>query len=380
MKILSVFGTRPEAIKMAPLVKELQNLPLVDSRVCVTAQHREMLDQVLELFEIIPEYDLNLMKPGQTLQSLSQRIIQYLSPILEEFKPDIVLVHGDTTTTFMASLCSFYNQTPVGHVEAGLRTGNMYSPWPEEGNRKLTGAIANLHYAPTKNSKKNLLDEGVKEQNILVTGNTIIDALLMITKRIENDKILAERIKKELPDFSDEKKIVLVTSHRRENFGKGMENICNAITELADSYPEVEFVFPVHLNPKVRQPVQKLLSGKDNIQLIEPLGYLPFVFLMSKSYIVLTDSGGIQEEAPSLGKPVLVMRDTTERPEAIHAGTVKLVGTSTLSITKNVSKLIDDFDEYQKMSIAHNPYGDGNASKRIVKNLVEYLERENEHA
>lgn len=380
MKILSVFGTRPEAIKMAPLVKELQNLPLVDSRVCVTAQHREMLDQVLELFEIIPEYDLNLMKPGQTLQSLSQRIIQYLSPILEEFKPDIVLVHGDTTTTFMASLCSFYNQTPVGHVEAGLRTGNMYSPWPEEGNRKLTGAIANLHYAPTKNSKKNLLDEGVKEQNILVTGNTIIDALLMITKRIENDEILAERIKKELPDFSDEKKIVLVTSHRRENFGKGMENICNAITELADSYPEVEFVFPVHLNPKVRQPVQKLLSGKDNIQLIEPLGYLPFVFLMSKSYIVLTDSGGIQEEAPSLGKPVLVMRDTTERPEAIHAGTVKLVGTSTLSITKNVSKLIDDFDEYQKMSIAHNPYGDGNASKRIVKNLVEYLERENEHA
>jgi len=380
MKILSVFGTRPEAIKMAPLVKELQNLPLVDSRVCVTAQHREMLDQVLELFEIVPEYDLNLMKPGQTLQSLSQRIIQYLSPILEEFKPDIVLVHGDTTTTFMASLCSFYNQTPVGHVEAGLRTGNMYSPWPEEGNRKLTGAIANLHYAPTKNSKKNLLDEGVKEQNILVTGNTIIDALLMITKRIENDKLLAERIKKELPNFSDEKKIVLVTSHRRENFGKGMENICNAITELADSYPEVEFVFPVHLNPKVRQPVQKLLSGKDNIQLIEPLGYLPFVFLMSKSYIVLTDSGGIQEEAPSLGKPVLVMRDTTERPEAIHAGTVKLVGTSTLSITKNVSKLIDDFDEYQKMSIAHNPYGDGNASKRIAENLVEYLERENEHA
>ena len=380
MKILSVFGTRPEAIKMAPLVKELQNLPLVDSRVCVTAQHREMLDQVLELFEIVPEYDLNLMKPGQTLQSLSQRIIQYLSPILEEFKPDIVLVHGDTTTTFMASLCSFYNQTPVGHVEAGLRTGNMYSPWPEEGNRKLTGAIANLHYAPTKNSKKNLLDEGVKEQNILVTGNTIIDALLMITKRIENDKLLTERIKKELPNFSDEKKIVLVTSHRRENFGKGMENICNAITELADSYPEVEFVFPVHLNPKVRQPVQKLLSGKDNIQLIEPLGYLPFVFLMSKSYIVLTDSGGIQEEAPSLGKPVLVMRDTTERPEAIHAGTVKLVGTSTLSITKNVSKLIDDFDEYQKMSTAHNPYGDGNASKRIAKNLVEYLERRNEHA
>lgn len=377
MKILSVFGTRPEAIKMAPLVKELQNLPLVDSRVCVTAQHREMLDQVLELFEIVPEYDLNLMKHGQTLQSLSQRIIQNLSPILEEFKPDIVLVHGDTTTTFMASLCSFYNQIPVGHVEAGLRTGNMYSPWPEEGNRKLTGAIASLHYAPTKNSKKNLLDEGVKEENILVTGNTIIDALLMITKRIENDKLLTERIKKELPDFSDEKRLVLVTSHRRENFGKGMENICNAITELADSYPEVEFVFPVHLNPKVRQPVQKLLSGKDNIQLIEPLGYLPFVFLMSKSYIVLTDSGGIQEEAPSLGKPVLVMRDTTERPEAIHAGTVKLVGTSTLSITENVSKLIEDPDEYQKMSIAHNPYGDGEASKRIARNLVEYLERKN---
>lgn len=380
MKILSVFGTRPEAIKMAPLVKELQNLPSVDSRVCVTAQHREMLDQVLELFQIVPEYDLNLMKHGQTLQSLSQRIIQNLSPILEEFKPDIVLVHGDTTTTFMASLCSFYHQIPVGHIEAGLRTGNMYSPWPEEGNRKLTGAIASLHYAPTKNSKKNLLDEGVKEQNILVTGNTIIDALLMITKRIENDKVLTERIKKTLPDLSEEKRIVLVTSHRRENFGEGMENICNAITELADSYPDVEFVFPVHLNPKVRQPVQKLLSGKDNIQLIEPLGYLPFVFLMSRSYIVLTDSGGIQEEAPSLGKPVLVMRDTTERPEAIQAGTVKLVGTSTLNITENVSKLINDPDEYQKMSFAHNPYGDGEASKRITRNLVEYLERKYKHA
>ena len=380
MKILSVFGTRPEAIKMAPLVKELQNLPSVDSRVCVTAQHREMLDQVLELFQIVPEYDLNLMKHGQTLQSLSQRIIQNLSPILEEFKPDIVLVHGDTTTTFIASLCSFYHQIPVGHIEAGLRTGNMYSPWPEEGNRKLTGAIASLHYAPTKNSKKNLLDEGVKEQNILVTGNTIIDALLMITKRIENDKVLTERIKKTLPDLSEEKRIVLVTSHRRENFGEGMENICNAITELADSYPDVEFVFPVHLNPKVRQPVQKLLSGKDNIQLIEPLGYLPFVFLMSRSYIVLTDSGGIQEEAPSLGKPVLVMRDTTERPEAIQAGTVKLVGTSTLNITENVSKLINDPDEYQKMSFAHNPYGDGEASKRITRNLVEYLERKYKHA
>ena len=380
MKILSVFGTRPEAIKMAPLVKELQNLPSVDSRVCVTAQHREMLDQVLELFQIVPEYDLNLMKHGQTLQSLSQRIIQNLSPILEEFKPDIVLVHGDTTTTFMASLCSFYHQIPVGHIEAGLRTGNMYSPWPEEGNRKLTGAIASLHYAPTKNSKKNLLDEGVKEQSILVTGNTIIDALLMITKRIENDKVLTERIKKTLPDLTEEKRIVLVTSHRRENFGEGMENICNAITELADSYPDVEFVFPVHLNPKVRQPVQKLLSGKDNIQLIEPLGYLPFVFLMSRSYIVLTDSGGIQEEAPSLGKPVLVMRDTTERPEAIQAGTVKLVGTSTLNITENVSKLINDPDEYQKMSFAHNPYGDGEASKRITRNLVEYLERKYKHA
>ena len=339
-----------------------------------------MLDQVLELFQIVPEYDLNLMKHGQTLQSLSQRIIQNLSPILEEFKPDIVLVHGDTTTTFMASLCSFYHQIPVGHIEAGLRTGNMYSPWPEEGNRKLTGAIASLHYAPTKNSKKNLLDEGVKEQNILVTGNTIIDALLMITKRIENDKVLTERIKKTLPDLTEEKRIVLVTSHRRENFGEGMENICNAITELADSYPDVEFVFPVHLNPKVRQPVQKLLSGKDNIQLIEPLGYLPFVFLMSRSYIVLTDSGGIQEEAPSLGKPVLVMRDTTERPEAIQAGTVKLVGTSTLNITENVSKLINDPDEYQKMSFAHNPYGDGEASKRITRNLVEYLERKYKHA
>ncbi len=377
MKILSVFGTRPEAIKMSPLVKELQNLPLVDSRVCVTAQHREMLDQVLQLFQIVPEYDLNLMKHGQTLQSLSQRIIENLSPILEDFRPDIVLVHGDTTTTFMASLCSFYHQIPVGHVEAGLRTGNMYSPWPEEGNRKLTGVIAKLHYAPTKNSEKNLLNEGVKKEDILVTGNTIIDSLLMITKRIENDEVLTERMNKELPHFSEGKKMVLITSHRRENFGKGMENICRGIVELADLYPQVEFVFPVHLNPKVREPVQKLLSGKNNIQLIEPLEYLPFVFLMSKSYIVLTDSGGIQEEAPSLGKPVLVMRDTTERPEAVHAGTVKLVGTSTSSIIENVSKLIDDPNEYQKMSLAHNPYGDGEASKRIARSLIQYLETKN---
>lgn len=377
MKILSVFGTRPEAIKMSPLVKELQNYSHVDSRVCVTAQHREMLDQVLQLFQIVPEYDLNLMKHGQTLLSLSQRIIENLSPILEDFRPDIVLVHGDTTTTFMASLCSFYHQIPVGHVEAGLRTGNMYSPWPEEANRKLTGVIAKLHYAPTKSSEKNLLNEGVKEEDILVTGNTIIDALLMITKRIENDEVLTERMKKELPHFSEDKKMVLITSHRRENFGKGMENICKGIVELADLYPEVEFVFPVHLNPKVRGPVHKLLSGKENIQLIEPLEYLPFVYLMSKSYIVLTDSGGIQEEAPSLGKPVLVMRDTTERPEAIHAGTVKLVGTSTSSIIENVSKLIDDPNEYHEMSLAHNPYGDGEASKRIARSLVEYLETKN---
>lgn len=377
MKILSVFGTRPEAIKMSPLVKELQNYSHVDSRVCVTAQHREMLDQVLQLFQIVPEYDLNLMKHGQTLLSLSQRIIENLSPILEDFRPDIVLVHGDTTTTFMASLCSFYHQIPVGHVEAGLRTGNMYSPWPEEANRKLTGVIAKLHYAPTKSSEKNLLNEGVKEEDILVTGNTIIDALLMITKRIENDEVLTERMKKELPHFSEDKKMVLITSHRRENFGKGMENICKGIVELADLYPEVEFVFPVHLNPKVRGPVHKLLSGKENIQLIEPLEYLPFVYLMSKSYIVLTDSGGIQEEAPSLGKPVLVMRDTTERPEAVHAGTVKLVGTSTSSIIENVSKLIDDPNEYHEMSLAHNPYGDGEASKRIARSLVEYLETKN---
>lgn len=365
-KILTVFGTRPEAIKMAPLVKALELNPEIDSRVCVTAQHREMLDQVLSLFEIKPQYDLNLMKPGQTLTDITANILQGIKPILQEFQPDYVLVHGDTTTTFSATLAAFYEQIKVGHVEAGLRTGNLYSPWPEEANRKLTATLANIHFAPTETAKNNLLAEGVPETAIHVTGNTVIDALLTVHQRISHDGALRHSIAETIPYKVTDRKIILVTGHRRESFGAGFERICSSLATVAKQYPEVDIVYPVHLNPNVREPVNRLLTGVENIHLIEPLEYLPFVYLMSNAYIILTDSGGIQEEAPSLGKPVLVMRNTTERPEAVMAGTVKLVGTDTVTIVKAVVRLLNDTAEYQRMSCSHNPYGDGRACGRII--------------
>jgi len=375
MKILTVFGTRPEAIKMAPLVDKLAQDKRFEAKVCVTAQHREMLDQVLELFEIVPDYDLNLMKPGQDLTDITCGILQGLKPILDEFEPDYVLVHGDTATTFSTTLAAYYQQIKVGHVEAGLRTGNLYSPWPEEGNRKLTGALAALHFVPTSTSRQNLVDESVSLDNIEITGNTVIDALLEVRTKLEQDakinQVMAEKF-----DFIDSnKKMVLITGHRRESFGGGFERICQAISTLASQFNDVQFVYPMHLNPNVREPVNRLLADKDNIFLIEPADYLPFVYLMAKSTLILTDSGGVQEEAPSLGIPVLVMRDTTERPEAVDAGTVKLVGTNVDAIVSNVSELLTDTQAYEKMSFAHNPYGDGKACQRIVDAL--YLRKSN---
>ncbi|NVK00046.1 MAG: UDP-N-acetylglucosamine 2-epimerase (non-hydrolyzing) [Oceanospirillaceae bacterium] len=371
MKILTVFGTRPEAIKMAPLVLALKNDSRFDSEVCVTAQHREMLDQVLELFSIEPEYDLNLMKPGQDLTDISCGVLQGLRSVLNESKPDMVLVHGDTSTTLAATLASYYAQIPVGHVEAGLRTGNIYSPWPEEGNRKLTGALANLHFAPTEGSRQNLLSEAVSDSNIYTTGNTVIDALFNVVKRFDTDLALAQEFKVRFAFLNENRKMVLITGHRRESFGGGFERICQAISELSARYPQIDFVYPVHLNPNVREPVNRLLNDRANIHLIEPQDYLPFVYLMSRSTLILTDSGGIQEEAPSLGKPVLVMRETTERPEAVTAGTVKLVGTDVGVITKAVSELLDSDGAYQAMSRAHNPYGDGKACERILEALIQ---------
>jgi len=378
-KILTVFGTRPEAIKMAPLVKELEKEKVFESKVCVTAQHREMLDQVLEIFDIKPDYDLNIMKPNQDLYDITSNILLGIKKVLDDFKPDLVLVHGDTTTTFATTLASFYKKIAVGHIEAGLRTGNIYSPWPEEANRKLTGVLAKYHFAPTNTAKENLLKEGIKEENIIVTGNTVIDALFLALEKIKQDKNLEQEIINKINSkISTHYSLlttnyILITGHRRENFGEGFINICEAIKELAIKYPDFNFVYPVHLNPNVRKPVNEILSDLDNVFLIEPLDYLPFVYLMSKSYLILTDSGGIQEEAPSLGKPVLVMRDTTERPEALEAGTVKLVGTDKEKIIKEVSKLIEEKDEYDKMSTSINPYGDGIASKRIVEFLKETL-------
>lgn len=365
-KILTVFGTRPEAIKMAPLVKALELNPDINSRVCVTAQHREMLDQVLSLFEIKPHYDLNLMKPGQTLTDITSSILQGMKPIFQEFRPDYVLVHGDTSTAFSTTLAAFYEKINVGHVEAGLRTHNLYSPWPEEANRKLTGALANIHFAPTENAKINLLAEGVPKSAIHVTGNTVIDALLSVHQRIKQDDVLRESIAANIPYKVTDRKIILVTGHRRENFGAGFEHICSAIAAVAKKYPNIDIVYPVHLNPNVLEPVNRMLARVENIHLIEPLEYLPFVYLMSNAYIILTDSGGIQEEAPSLGKPVLVMRDVTERPEAVIAGTVKLVGTDEAKIVQEVMLLLNDTDEYQRMSYSHNPYGDGQACGRII--------------
>jgi len=369
VKVLTVFGTRPEAIKMAPLVHALAQDDSFDARVCVTAQHREMLDQVLRLFEITPDYDLNIMRAGQGLSEITSRILDGLKAVLEEFKPDVVLVHGDTTTTLAASLAAFYQRIPVGHVEAGLRTGDLYSPWPEEANRKLTGTLASYHFAPTDNARQNLLREWVADQRIFVTGNTVIDALFWVKNRVLKDDALRLALASRYPFLDSSKKMILVTGHRRESFGGGFERICSALAEIARTHPEVQVVYPVHLNPNVSEPVQRILHDIDNVMLIEPQDYLPFVYLMDNAYLILTDSGGIQEEAPSLGKPVLVMRDTTERPEAVAAGTVQLVGTDVRLIVEWVSRLLNDENEYNKMSRAHNPYGDGFASQRILDAL-----------
>jgi len=372
-----VFGTRPEAIKMAPLVKEFQKYPeQFQTIVCVTGQHREMLDQVLYLFEIEPDYDLNIMQQGQDLYDVTARVLIGMRDILKENHPDVVLVHGDTTTSTASALAAFYQQIPVGHVEAGLRTHNIYSPWPEEMNRLITSRIASYNFAPTQLSKQNLIDEGVAENKILVTGNTVIDALYMVIAKIKSNVEMASKLNSSLKKsgydverLNGKKKLVLITGHRRENFGDGFISMCSAIKALAEKYPKVDFVYPMHLNPNVRKPIREVFGDENassNMFFIEPLEYLPFVFLMEKSDVVLTDSGGIQEEAPGLGKPVLVMRDTTERPEALEAGTVKLVGTDFNKIVTEVSALLDDQAYYEKMSKAQNPYGDGKASERIV--------------
>lgn len=385
-KILLVFGTRPEAIKMAPLVKEFQKYPEnFQTIVCVTGQHREMLDQVLTLFEVEPDYDLNIMKQGQDLYDVTSRVLLGMRDVLKAVQPDIVFVHGDTTTSMAAALAAFYQQIPVAHIEAGLRTHNIYSPWPEEMNRQITSRIATYNLAPTPLSKQNLLQEGVKEESITVTGNTVIDALYMVVDKIKEEGGLQEQIKEtllksglpaRLIDQSSRRPLVLITGHRRENFGEGFINICNAIKTLTEKYPEVDFVYPMHLNPNVRKPIKEvfgedttsnLQSPTSNLFFIEPLEYLPFVSLMERSTLVLTDSGGIQEEAPGLGKPVLVMRDTTERPEALDAGTVELVGTNYDLIVSEVSKLLDDKEYYDSMAKANNPYGDGQACERIIK-------------
>ena len=381
-RIMLVFGTRPEAIKMAPLVKEFQKHPKeFQTVVCVTGQHREMLDQVLHLFEIEPDYDLNIMKQGQDLYDVTARVLTGMRDVLKEAQPDVVLVHGDTTTSTAAALASFYQQIPVGHVEAGLRTRNIYSPWPEEMNRQITGRIAAYHFAPTALSRQNLLEEGIKPESIVVTGNTVIDALYMVVDKIKNDDCLNISLREELREAgydverlkTGERKLVLITGHRRENFGQGFIHMCLAIKTLTEKYPNVDFVYPMHLNPNVRKPIREVFGEKtaSNMFFIEPLEYLSFVYLMEKSTIVLTDSGGIQEEAPGLGKPVLVMRDTTERPEALEAGTVKLVGTDFEKIVGEVSMLLEDEGYYEKMSKAVNPYGDGMACGRIVEWLGE---------
>ncbi|AYO17491.1 UDP-N-acetylglucosamine 2-epimerase (non-hydrolyzing) [Vibrio owensii] len=369
-KILTVFGTRPEAIKMAPLVHALANDERFESKCCVTAQHREMLDQVLELFEIVPDYDLNLMKAGQTLNDVTARIVQELKPVLQDFKPDVVLVHGDTATTFAASLAAYYEQIQIGHIEAGLRTGDIYSPWPEEANRRLTGVLTNYHFAPTETSKENLMKENFDPEAISVTGNTVIDALLMVKRKIDTNQKLNEELASQLPYLDESKKLILVTGHRRESFGSGFERICEALAKTANEHEDVQILYPMHLNPNVREPVNRILSNLDNVQLIEPQQYLPFIYLMNRAHIILTDSGGIQEEAPSLGKPVLVMRDTTERPEAIEAGTVKLVGTDVERISSSLTELLTDKEAYATMSFAHNPYGDGEACYRILETLA----------
>ena len=372
VKVLAVFGTRPEAIKMAPVVHALKLE--ADVKVCVTAQHREMLDQVLDLFEITPDYDLDIMKPGQDLFDVTSNVLLGIKKVLQSERPDIVLVHGDTTTSMATAMAAFYLQIPVGHVEAGLRTHNINSPFPEEFNRQLTSRITNFHFAPTEIARQNLLDENVEDSKIYVTGNTVIDALLSMVEKARSVDFSAELLKT-VPILGQKgaARIILVTGHRRENFGQGFEDICQALRDIATENPEVHIVYPVHLNPNVREPVDRILSGIDNVHLIEPMAYLTFVKLMDMSYLILTDSGGIQEEAPSLGKPVLVMRDTTERPEAVEAGTVKLVGTNKEEIVKMVNQLLTNKDNYAQMSKAHNPYGKGDAGKvicDILKNGV----------
>lgn len=374
IKTLCVFGTRPEAIKMAPLALSLAADERFDAKVCVTGQHREMLDQVLELFELVPEHDLNIMKRGQDLTDVTTAILQGMKTVLAEEKPDIVLVHGDTSTTLSATLAAYYQQIPVGHVEAGLRTGNIYSPWPEEANRKLTGALAELHFAPTDRSRQNLLEEGVAPSKVHVTGNTVIDALLDVVEKLENSPIFQQQFAEQFDFLDASRKLILVTGHRRESFGGGFERICQALHDTAARHPETQVVYPVHLNPNVREPVKRLLSDIDNVHLIEPLDYLPFVYLMNRAHLILTDSGGVQEEAPSLGKPVLVMRDTTERPEAVDAGTVKLVGTDVERIVAELDTLLTDKSAYEAMSYAHNPYGDGQSCQRIRDALAARLQ------
>lgn len=369
-KVLLVFGTRPEAIKMAPLALQLQqDLNNFETKVCVTGQHRQMLDQVLELFQLKPDFDLNLMKPGQTLSDITSGVLKGLEQVFEQWKPDVVLVHGDTATTFAASLAAYYHKIAIGHVEAGLRTGDIYSPWPEEANRKLTGALTNYHFAPTQSSYNNLIKENIDPNNIIITGNTVIDALLTVKYKVENDQKIIADFEQQFNFLDKNKKMILVTGHRRENFGQGFLNICKALANIAQQYPDVQIVYPVHLNPNVQQPVNELLAGITNIHLISPQDYLPFVYLMNRSYLILTDSGGIQEEAPSLGKPVLVMRDTTERPEAVEAGTVKLVGTDAAVIEKSVMDLLENTELYKQMAEAHNPYGDGTSCQQIIEFL-----------
>jgi UDP-N-acetylglucosamine 2-epimerase (non-hydrolysing) len=369
IKVLSIFGTRPEAIKMAPVVQALEADQQIESLVCVTAQHREMLDQVLNLFEITPDIDLNLMKPGQSLSELTARVFTHLDPVLKDLKPDWILVQGDTTTVMSAALCAFYNQVKVGHVEAGLRTGDKWQPFPEEVNRKVAGVIADLHFAPTAYSKQNLLKENIPSENVIITGNTVIDALHQIAARSY------EFSKGPLAQIPFDKRIVTITAHRRENFGQPIEEICQAILELAKTYSDVQFVYPVHLNPRVQEPVHRLLGGIDNISLLEPLEYLPMVQLLKRSELLLTDSGGLQEEAPGVGVPVLVLREVTERPEGVEAGTVRLVGTDRMKIVQEAKKLLDDKAAYEQMAKAVNPYGDGKAAQRIVEAVKAYQDR-----
>jgi UDP-N-acetylglucosamine 2-epimerase (non-hydrolysing) len=369
MKVLLIFGTRPEAVKMATLALKFKEDLRFDLKICVTGQHRQMLDQVLTLFGLTPDFDLNIMKQGQDLTEITVKILQELKNVFQDYRPDMILVHGDTSTTLAASLSAYYHSISVAHVEAGLRTGNLYSPWPEEANRKITSVLSTLHFAPTLTSKANLIAEGYPSDSIKVTGNTVIDSLLFITSKIEKDENLEKEILSSLPFYHVDKPVVLITGHRRESFGDGFQRICEAISYAAKKHSNYDFIYPVHLNPNVSEPVHRILGGIENVHLVGPMGYLPFVYLMSKSYLILTDSGGVQEEAPSLGVPVLVMRDTTERPEAVESGTVKLVGTDISKITTSIDELIFNQGTYQNMRKASNPYGDGNACERILEEL-----------